>query len=941
MAKLVSKPIRILVVGISQKVCRQVAHSMEECTAAVGMCEMQTWEEVRKHLQQHESEHDVLLIEDSALAEKDWVDIKQWLASEEALPAILMAGKPTREHAIKAYHAGFKDYIEADEEERYLVYLPHTLLRLVDHERAHSARITVEQALKRVSVAVNASSGRKFFHELTRQIVDALDVDFAMMGELIGSKQERIRSVSYANQERLLSNFEYSIKDTPCELLISQPSSVFPEDVCKQFPKDKQLQEINAQSYIGVPLRNHENQTTGLLCVMHSKPLSKPDVILSVLKIMAARAEMELDRERTQSALQRQARIVEQLGEAVIGADIDGNITSWNHQAEALFDCTVQNAIGRRLTELLPDPDEGFVNRHFVEPLLIHGNHFIETKLRRISGSTFHAHLSLSQEKNNRGEVVGIIACCRDISTRVHAEKQRREAQERLKLHVNRTPLACIEWDLQSRIVAWNASAERMFGYKEDDIIGQPYSILVEPKMSESVKHIFERLFRGDGGFYSTNDNVRSDGELITCEWYNTPLTNEEGDIVGVASLVNDISDRIRYEKELKASKEAADAANRSKDDFLAVMSHEIRTPMNSIIGFADLLRELADDEEQLETIEIIKSNGYALLELINNVLNYSRLDSGLVTLEKRDTDIDLLLNEVDEAMRVDAEHKHLKLSYDVEDGLPHLFRTDYLELRQILLNLVGNAIKFTNEGEINVTVSARKPIDDSDNWTYIFAVRDTGVGIAKEKLDQLFKSFSQVDSSSTRRYGGTGLGLAICRKICHLLEGDIWAESIPGRGSTFYFTIQAQAVGDAPDHALSSERPQTHQQLNILLVENEDQTRQLLEEIIKQMGYSCESAVSGQEAIECIRQEHFDLVFMDVGMDDMDGQETTRRIRSGEAGQDKADTYICALTAYTHGDDKQSCLEAGMNDHLGKPILTKHLRAVIDLACQRRVKPD
>ncbi|MEM9226995.1 MAG: response regulator, partial [Verrucomicrobiota bacterium] len=206
--------------------------------------------------------------------------------------------------------------------------------------------------------------------------------------------------------------------------------------------------------------------------------------------------------------------------------------------------------------------------------------------------------------------------------------------------------------------------------------------------------------------------------------------------------------------------------------------------------------------------------------------------------------------------------------------------------------------------------------------------------------LDTLFQSFSQVDSSSTRAYGGTGLGLAICRKICHLLEGEIWADSVPGRGSTFYFTIEGTVVQNEQTLTQTDlhEMIDDDEPMRILLVEDEAQTRQLLSEILKQMGHDCQTAGSGKSAIEALSRQSFDIIFMDVDMAEMDGQEATRRIRGGEAGENARETYICALTAYANGDDRKACLEAGMNDHLGKPILTKNLRSVISQAKQQRL---
>lgn len=937
MASSDTQTLNILAVGLPLNVRESIIRCLRASSLEAEVSQYPYWNAAYQELAASEHPFDLALLSAGIMEEPHWNERLEYIGGDHGIPSVMLTSKPSRDEAEQAYSSGIKQYIEVDTDERYLVYLPHTILHLVDHSRAHQAKQSMEQSIARISSSISTTGGKEFFRELTRQMSETLGVEYAFIGEIVGRRRERIQTLAYTKGDKQLGNIDYYIAQTPCISLMQEPVVIEREGVWRKYPRDKHLATIRAQAYIGVPLKDAARRTIGVLCLIHSKPIRSADFIVSAMKIFASRAEMELERARAQEALMRQARIMEQLGEAVIGADIEGRIRSWNQQAATLFGMSKEEALGRSLVELLPDADEKFINEQFVEPLLIHGNHVVEPLLKRANGEAFHAHLSLSQEKNRRGEVVGVIACCRDISARREAEDQLREAKQRLEFHVQRTPMAHIEWDTNCHVVAWNPSAEDIFGYNVAEIVDQSFELLVSAEFVEPCRTIFQQLMEQRGGLRSTNENMTKDGRTIVCEWYNTPLINEKGEVVGVASLVNDITDRKRYEQELKTSKEAADTANRSKDEFLAVMSHEIRTPMNSIIGFADLLREQSEDANQHETIDIIKSNAYTLLELINNVLNYSRLDSGNVWLEKRDTDIPLLLNEVVEAMGAEASQKNLKLDYQIDDKMPTVLRTDYLELRQILLNLVGNAIKFTHEGEISISVSASPVSEQSENWTYLFAVRDTGVGIPKDKLSTLFQSFSQVDSSSTRQYGGTGLGLAICRKICHLLGGRIWADSHPGKGSTFYFTIEGHAVEQRP--LADSRAPFTpdDEPARILLVEDEEQTRQLLQEFLKQMGHHCETADSGENALKRIREKDFDIVFMDVEMTGMSGLEATRRIRNGEAGARRRDIFICALTAYTFGDDKQACLEAGMNEHLGKPILTNNLKNVVSKAQQRK----
>ncbi|MBC2594066.1 PAS domain S-box protein [Ruficoccus amylovorans] len=938
MPKKYTENVRILAVGLRESEYQSIARSLKDFSTDAEFVVASDWTEAKAVLNARSARFDVVLVDADRDRGAGWEECRTLLHREHTTPTILLDRTPSRERAQDAFKSGIQDYIEIDSDGRYLVYLPHTIVRIVDHYQAKWARKSAERAMERIAVSITALSGSAFFRELTRYITETLNLDYALVGEFTSPDKTRVRTLSFSSTQPG-AVAEYPVAGAPCERLLNGEPFIQESGICQAFPEDKQLTELEAESYIGLPLLNQDKQVSGLLCVLHRERIDNLDFVLLALRAFATRAEMELERERTQDALQRQARILEQLGEAIIGADINGNIKFWNLQAESLFGLKAGDVLGSKLYRLLPEPDEQFVSRHFLEPLLIHGNHVVETRLRHNDGHVFHGHLSLSQEKNQRGEVVGVIACCRDISVRMQAEKQRQEAQQRLEFHVQRTPLAFIEWDLKCRITSWNPAAERIFGYHSEEIVGQSFAWLVHENFLPAGSEIFTNLLSNTGGFSSTNENVTRDGRIITCEWYNTPLMNEAGKIVGIASLVNDITDRIRYEQELKKSKEAADSANRSKDEFLAVMSHEIRTPMNSIIGFADLLREQTQDEDQLESIDIIKANAYTLLELINNVLNYSRLDSGRIVLENRDTELPLLLNEIEEAMGAEASQKNLELTCEIEEHTPHLVKTDYLELRQILLNVVGNAIKFTHQGSIRITVSARPTADKPGYWTYIFAVRDTGVGIPKDKLSTLFKSFSQVDSSSTRKFGGTGLGLAICRKICHLLGGDIWAESHENRGTTFYFTISGEVIAHSSEHPSLDSHMQPDEPLRILLVEDEAQTRQLLHEIIRQMGHECTTASCGEEAIDILRQRRFDLIFMDVEMSGMSGLETTHSIRQGDAGPENQGVFICALTAYTHGDDKQDCLDAGMNEHLGKPILTKSLKSILSKANQHKAQ--
>jgi len=384
--------------------------------------------------------------------------------------------------------------------------------------------------------------------------------------------------------------------------------------------------------------------------------------------------------------------------------------------------------------------------------------------------------------------------------------------------------------------------------------------------------------------------------------------------------------------KALAVAKKIAEDANVSKSQFLANMSHEIRTPMNGYMGMIQLMQSTHLTAEQNEYLDIAKSSADSLLALIDDILDYSKIEAGKMELDKRRFKLEYLLSETLNLFKISIIKANLFIEVNIDKGVPEFFLGDLFRIKQILSNLIGNAIKFTKQGGVSLHIKAITE-NEGNNVLLEFEVKDTGIGIPADKLECLFKRFSQVDNSDTRAYGGSGLGLAICKGLVEKMNGEIWVESNLGIGSSFYFTCQLE-LGDVEirQNRVNEERVSIeHKKIKILLVEDDLISRTIIERYAMKNSWEITNAVNGQNAIDSFKQKKFDIVLMDVQMPVLDGYTATNQIRAYEHKRGQiARTPIIALTAYTIKGDRENCLAAGMDDYLSKPVDLKALNAMI-----------
>lgn len=533
-------------------------------------------------------------------------------------------------------------------------------------------------------------------------------------------------------------------------------------------------------------------------------------------------------------------------------------------------------------------------------------------------------------ESNIKWEITSLLAFSFGIQFILARSKQNILAHFRIQRDIlqaisNKSEQALIITTTDGEIIDANASSAQFFGYAIDEIVGKDFKIFRKYELTpREIEEGLVTIFQNE--FWNTETMlIRKDGSEFNAHLSITLLKREDLELF--VYRVRNMTQEIQQKSELIKARDQAEAAAMAKSQFVATMSHEIRTPLNGVIGMASLLQATPLNPRQQEYADTIQKSGQSLMVLINDILDFSKIESGKMILDEQPLDLREAVMEVVDLLRPHAESKGLIISVDIENEVPEKLMVDASRIKQVLLNLLGNAIKFTERGFVRVKMRSKEL--NAREHRVSFIIEDTGIGIAQSKMHLLFESFSQVDATTSRKYGGTGLGLTISKEIIELMGGKIYAESTEGVGTKFTFSI-VTSLADELENEVDEDKPilnvHDFQNVSILIAEDNFVNQRVLQYMLETLGISSDVAASGLEVLAKMEENPIDIILMDVQMPEMDGLEATMEIRKRWGN----DVHIIAMTANSSKLDRQKCLDAGMNEFISKPFVIEQVSTAL-----------
>ncbi len=631
---------------------------------------------------------------------------------------------------------------------------------------------------------------------------------------------------------------------------------------------------------------------------------------------------------------------------SIISVDLQGIITVFNSGAERMLGYSASEMVGKEtpvvfhLASELEDRAR-ILSEHFGRPVegvdifvgLAGEGEYEEREWTyvRKDGGRLIVSIVVTAVQDAKGKITGYLGVAQDVTQRRESESRLLLLTERLSLATDVAALGVWEWDVANSAMTWDATMAQIYGFSLATT--DPYkqwSSSVYPDDLPAAEGALKKVMENKGRASVEFRIIRPDGAIRHLAAAEGVVLDGNGNVSRIIGINIDITDRKQFQADLQRAKEDAEAANRAKSEFLANMSHEIRTPMNGIMGMTELVLDSELNEEQREYLATVKTSADSLLTVINDILDFSKIEAGKIDIESLDFNLHDTLETTLKTLALRAHEKGLELVCEIAPEVPEAVRGDAARLRQVIVNLLGNAIKFTQEGEVALKV--RLESKERNDCIVHFTVSDTGIGIAREKLGMIFDPFSQADSSTTRHYGGTGLGLTISTRLIEKMGGIVWVESEIGRGTQFHFTIRLGATDGEGILIGTIAPPEILRGVKVLIVDDNRTNRRILEGMLKRWDMKSTSVPSGEEALVQLSaawgaKEPFGLILMDMHMPEMDGFGLVERIRQRP---ELSTATIMMLTSAGHRGDGERCKELGVSAYLLKPIRQSELREAI-----------
>jgi len=666
---------------------------------------------------------------------------------------------------------------------------------------------------------------------------------------------------------------------------------------------------------------------------------------LGVTRDISEHKQMDALRDETAAALRRSEEqyrlIAENSDDVIFTLDQELRFTYMSPSSFKLRGVTAEEAMLEKLEDIMTPESLNRIIAEYGRVLaeIEKGNKptvRIEIEQYRKDRSTLWVEISIKTIMDGEGHLTGFLGVSRDISEHKLAEEAIQASEEKLRQIINNIPHAVSILDMNMRPTYASTAIQRILGYKAEELLTLTLDKILTPESLEIAGKSFQEALDRNGHGFDPNgvlilnlEQYHKNGSKVLLENAMTFLRNANGVPVGILSVSTDITERKRAEAALQASKESAEAANRSKSVFLANMSHEIRTPMNAILGFAQLMkRDRNLSPQSLEHLEIINRSGEHLLATINDILEMSKIEAGRTVFVPTTFDLHALIYDLERMFRLRTDSKNLRFLVEKVGHIPQWVKTDEGKLRQVLINLMGNAVKFTEEGGIVLRLGGI--VENAAAVNIQFEVEDTGPGMTEGEIGRLFQAFEQTTSGI--KSGGTGLGLALSQGFVQIMGGTISVISTVGKGSIFRFKLPVQE--DSEENAAKKEAKQRvlclkpgQNEIRILIADDRETNRQLLLQMLKVVGFATQYAVNGKEAVQMVQKWKPQVVLMDMAMPVMDGYEATRKIK---ASPNSRNTAIVAVTASAFEEDKKRILAAGADDYLSKPFKDAELFEII-----------